>query len=44
MTTSPHFSSGDLIAHRRADYAGMFAESGASAEAAEVMEQALEQV
>ncbi|WP_242219896.1 class I SAM-dependent DNA methyltransferase [Shinella zoogloeoides] len=42
--TSPHFSSGDLIADRRADYARMFAESGAFAEAAEVMEQALEQV
>lgn len=42
--TSPHFSSGDLIADRRADYARMFAESGEFAEAAEVMEQALEQV
>ena len=42
--TSPHFSSGDLIADRRADYARMFAESGEFAEAAELMEQALEQV
>lgn len=42
--TSPHFSSGDLIADRRADYARMFAESGEYAEAAELMEQALEQV
>ncbi|AOF89563.1 methyltransferase [Sinorhizobium sp. RAC02] len=42
--TSPHFSSGDLIADRRADYARMFAESGEFAEAYEVMEQALEQV
>lgn len=42
--TSPHFSSGDLIADRRADYARMFAESGEYAEAAEVMEQALEKV
>lgn len=42
--TSPHFSSGDLIADRRADYARMFAESGEFAEAHEVMEQALEQV
>jgi predicted TPR repeat methyltransferase len=41
---SPHFSSGDLIADRRADYARMFAESGEYAEAAELMEQALEQV
>lgn len=42
--TSPHFSSGDLIADRRADYARMFAESGEFVEAAELMEQALEQV
>ena len=42
--TSPHFSSGDLIADRRADYARMFAESGEFAEAAELMEQALEQM
>ncbi|MFC6447808.1 methyltransferase domain-containing protein [Shinella zoogloeoides] len=42
--TNPHFSSGDLIADRRADYARMFAESGEFAEAAELMEQALEQV
>lgn len=42
--TSPHFSSGDLIADRRADYARMFVESGEFAEAAEVMEQALEQM
>jgi predicted TPR repeat methyltransferase len=42
--TSPHFSSGDLIADRRADYARMFAESGEFAEAQELMEQALEQV
>jgi predicted TPR repeat methyltransferase len=42
--TSPHFSSGDLIADRRADYARMFAESGEFAEAAELMEQALEKV
>nr|WP_298096551.1 methyltransferase domain-containing protein [uncultured Shinella sp.] len=42
--TSPHFSSGDLIADRRADYARMFAESGEFAEAQEIMEQALEQV
>jgi predicted TPR repeat methyltransferase len=42
--TSPQFSSGDLIADRRADYARMFAESGEFAEAAEIMEQALEQV
>lgn len=42
--TSPHFSSGDLIADRRADYARMFAESGEYAEAAELMEQTLEQV
>lgn len=42
--TSPHFSSGDLIADRRADYARMFAESGEFAEAAELMEQALERV
>lgn len=42
--TSTHFSSGDLIADRRADYARMFAQSGEFAEAAELMEQALEQV
>ena len=42
--TSPHFSSGDLIADRRADYARMFAESGEFAEAQELMEQALEKV
>jgi predicted TPR repeat methyltransferase len=42
--TSPQFSSGDLIADRRADYARMFAESGEFAEAHELMEQALEQV
>ncbi len=42
--TSPHFSSGDLIADRRADYARMFAESGEFAEAAELMEQALDEV
>ncbi|MDX3926486.1 MAG: methyltransferase domain-containing protein [Shinella sp.] len=36
-------SSGDLIADRRADYARMLAESGEFAEAAELMEQALEQ-
>lgn len=41
--TSPQFSSGDLIADRRADYARMFAESGEFAEAAELMEQALEE-
>ena len=42
--TSTHFSSGDLIADRRADYARMFAESGEFAQAQELMEQALEQV
>jgi predicted TPR repeat methyltransferase len=42
--TSPHFSSGDLIADRRADYARMFAEGGEFGQAADVMEQALEQV
>jgi len=36
------FSSGDLIADRRADYARMLAESGDPAAAAELMEQALE--
>ena len=40
--TTQQLSSGDLLADRRADYARMFAESGAFAEAAEVMEQALE--
>jgi predicted TPR repeat methyltransferase len=42
--TSQQFSSGDILADRRADYARMFAESGAFAEAAELMEQALEHV
>ena len=37
-------SSGDLVADRRADYARMLAEGGACAEAAELMEQALELV
>lgn len=36
------FSSGDVIADRRADYARMLAESGDPAAAAELMEQALE--
>ena len=36
------FSSGDLIADRRADYARMLAEGGDPAAAAELMEQALE--
>lgn len=36
--------SGDAIADRRADYAGMLAESGDPAGAAELMEQALERV
>jgi predicted TPR repeat methyltransferase len=36
------FSSGDVIADRRADYARMLAESGDHAAAAELMEQALE--
>lgn len=40
---SPHFSSGDLIADRRAHYARMLAEAGDFAGAAELMEQALEQ-
>ncbi len=38
------FSSGDVIADRRADYARMLAESGDPAAAAELMEQALERV
>ena len=41
--TSTQLSSGDLIADRRADYARMLAESGEYVEAAELMEQALEQ-
>lgn len=36
------FSSGDVIADRRADYARMLAESGDYPAAAELMEQALE--
>ena len=38
------FSSGDVIADRRADYARMLAESGDPAAGAELMEQALEMV
>lgn len=38
------FSSGDVIADRRADYARMLAESGDPAAAVELMEQALERV
>ncbi|QRM54136.1 methyltransferase [Sinorhizobium sp. BG8] len=41
--TSTQLSSGDLIADRRADYAHMLAEGGEYVEAAELMEQALEQ-
>ncbi len=38
------FSSGDVIADRRADYARMLAESGEHEAAVELMEQALELV
>src|SRR5690606_25031473 len=37
-----HFSSGDVIADRRADYARMLAEGGDLTAAVELMEQALE--
>jgi len=40
--TPPSFTSGDVIADRRADYARMLAESGDPAAAVELMEQALE--
>jgi len=40
--TKAFFSSGDVIADRRADYARMLAEQGDHAAAAELMEQALE--
>jgi predicted TPR repeat methyltransferase len=42
--TPTQFSSGDVIADRRADYARMLAEAGDAAAAAELMEQALELV
>lgn len=42
--TSTQFSSGDVIADRRADYARMLAEGGDPSAAAELMEQALQLV
>jgi predicted TPR repeat methyltransferase len=42
VLTKAFFSSGDVIADRRADYARMLAENGDFAAAAELMEQALE--
>lgn len=42
--SSHQLSSGDVIADRRAEYAGMMAEAGDHAAAAELMEQALERV
>lgn len=42
VLTKAFFSSGDVIADRRADYARMLAEQGDHAAAAELMEQALE--
>jgi len=44
VLTKAFFSSGDVIADRRADYARMLAEQGDHAAAAELMEQALEMV
>lgn len=44
VLSKAHFSSGDVVADRRADYARMLAESGDHAAAAELMEQALELV